>query len=343
MNNTNKINAENKVPLDTNILTSSVDYKTILNLISVMKKIFYSGSKNEETNIIKKENDGLEINELIKNFQCNLNFQKTFLKVESLKLEEKRNENERSNKTKENNTDFLVITKIIKAYLIIQTWKSNISLQYLNSTLSNIKLEKNEYSNPFYNHCRDKIISSILSKLNVSEISFNIYSLFVDELSSNSNCTQIQNMNDINANVPRSFDLFLNLLLSPLLGENIDFKQIASIIQVNSISDSYSTSSINSLTILNFDIFKEFFKYILIFLYYSEKFKEIFDVLNKDKKSKILSAEFIVCAKKLKRKLEEDNIINSILSRMIEILNSDEAYITKTQFFNILLNSIVNL
>jgi hypothetical protein len=333
MSNTNKINAENKVPLDTNILSSGVDYKTTFDLISVMKKIFNEGIKNEETNLSKKEHDVSEINELIKNFQSNLNFQKIFLRIERLTFEEKGNENERGNKTKDNYTEFLVLTKIIKAYLIIQTWKSSVALQYVNSTLSNSKKEKNEYSNPLYDHGKDKIMSSILSKLNVSEISFNIYSLFVDELSSISINTHNQNVIDINPNLPSSYNLFLNLLLCPLLGESIDFKQIASIIRKNSNSESYQ----------NFDIFRDFFKYILLFLYYSEKIKEIFDVLNKDKKSKILSAEFIVCAKKLKRSLEEDNIINSILAKMIELLNSDEAYITKTQFFNILLNSIVNL
>jgi hypothetical protein len=337
MNNTNNKNGENKNPMETNILLSNLDYKTSLYLISNINKIFSHTCKQEETTFKKKELDTSDINELIKNFHSHLNLQNIFLKAEKLMIKEK--EKEKGNKKNHYNPELMIFIKIIKAYVIIHTWKINLSSQYINQYMNYDKSGNNNPTNKFYKSSQEKII---FSKLNVNEISYNIFSLFLDEYSYNSYSSINENSNDLNPNSTTSLDMFINLLLSTLLGENTNFKYIVSIIEKNSNSENYSSSTVNSTSIQNFEIFNYYFKYVLLFLHYSDKFNEIFDVLDKDKKSKILTVEFIVCGKKLKRSFEEGNIINTILTRMIELLDTNEVYITKTQFFNNLLNSIVN-
>ena len=274
----------------------------------------------------------------------------TFINLFDKLLKDEGNKNIDDNNTNNNNIN-------INTYL-----EENNNFKIFNSFLFSIKLENKLQSIQSTDNVDKKSsyyrLTLILNILNKFKISFHsndyeelvLYKIETTEL--NQICHNIYKLllDDQGDIIVKDIDTLLYLLTFPFFGK-FNFETLMSLVENhNSSSNSTQSSSTklktnNNNTNLNkitFEVFSKYFKHIINFYLFSEKFDFIVKLLDPDNKGKILTAELIVCINKITRGVEDSNHLTQSLKRFLDSLNQEAIHVKKIDFFIGLLKAINN-
>ena len=242
------------------------------------------------------------------------------------------------------------------------TIEENINFKIFNSFLFSVKLENKLQSilitdnvDKKSSYYRLTVILNILNKFKISFHSNDYDELVVYKIDStelNQICHIIYKylLDDQGDIIIKDIDSLLCLLIYNFFGK-FNFESLISIVENhnNSSGNTSSTTSklkANNNTIclnkITFEVFSKYFKHIINFYLFSDKFENIFKLLDQENKNKILTAELIVCINKITRGVEESNHLTLSLKRFIDTLNPDVIHVKKLEFYIGLLKAINN-
>ncbi len=166
--------------------------------------------------------------------------------------------------------------------------------------------------------------SNKVNSFDISELIYTIYKMLLDE---NSNEIRINELNGL-------FQIVFNEISSAFT-----YEQFTCI-----LDGSFNSTSTNIPNFRNSKItFENFLKNFKVFLYYivySEKYLLIFEILDFEEKKKILTAELIVSLNKILRNLDENNIYISFTKIFLEQIDSNQVFISKSDFLCLLIKSL---
>jgi len=294
--------------MNTNIISSTedkIDYETKLTFINLFDKL------------LKDDHNQKNIDENNTNNNANVN---TYL--------------EENNNFKIFNSFLFSIKLENKLQTIINT--DNIDKKFTYYRITLILNILNKFKISFHSNDYEELVLYKIETTELNQICHNIYKLLLDD------------QGDI---IVKDIDVLLYLLISPYFGK-FNFESLMSLVENhNNNSNSNQSSSIkmktnnNNNTNLNkitFEVFSKYFKHIINFYLFSEKFDFIFKLLDSENKGKILTAELIVCINKITRGVEDSNHLTQSLKRFLDSLNQDAVYVKKIDFFIGLLKAINN-
>jgi Ca2+-binding EF-hand superfamily protein len=193
----------------------------------------------------------------------------------------------------------------------------------------------NKFKISFHSNDYEELVLYKIETTELNQICHNIYKLLLDE------------HGDI---IMKDIDTLLYLLTSPYFGK-FNFEGLINLVENHNISGSNShtpsklkginnvTTNLNKVT---FEVFSKYFKHIINFYLFSEKFEFIFKMLDQDNKGKILTAELVVCIIKITRDVEDSNHLTQSLKRYLDSLNQEANYVKKIDFYIGLLKAINN-
>jgi hypothetical protein len=322
------------------ILTSELKFDDTLILQNLFSKLF-----NHNTNDILVD---------FKNFNHLLLFHRSFIKLNKIPsndyivilkihflleikkinfIEEKLNPKETHNHNLTSSTNNILANS---TKFSVRKDKDSISYQVIN-TVSSIKEKENNTT-----HTPDSINSANkLSNSECNDISYAVYSLLFDI-----------NTNEIKINL---LDSVTHIILGEFIGigqsnsqnNNVTFEKFMNLIEGNNYSTNNNSSNENTNSIkalllpkISFEIFLKYFKILIFFYFYSDNYKRIFTILDPDFKQKILTAELVVTFNKLTRNLEENNIFIIFTKKFLGLLDNNQIYLSKIEYFTILIKSL---
>jgi hypothetical protein len=170
-----------------------------------------------------------------------------------------------------------------------------------------------------------------ISTSDCNELSYEVYSLLFDP-----------NSNEIKMNI---LDSITHLILGEFLSLNnsiVTFEKYTNLIEGITSNSTTISGNMKALLIpkISFEIFLKYFKILIYFFFYSENYKQIFSILDSENKNKILGAELIVCFNKLIRNLEENNIFIIFTKKFMGLIDSNQIYLTKYEYYSTLTKSL---
>lgn len=293
----------NSVPMQT--LEDKIDYETKLTFINLFDKLLkddHNKNMDENNSIGNNNNNNTFLEE-----NNNLKIFNSFLF--SIKLE-----NKLQSLTSSDNID-------------------KKSSYYRITLILNIL---NKFKISFYSNDYEELVLYKIETTELNQICHNIYKLLLDD------------QGDI---IVKDIDLLIYLLTNSYFGK-FNFESLMALVENHNNSSSISTQSsslsklkTNNNTNLNkitFEVFSKYFKHIINFYLFSEKFDFIFKLLDAESKGKILTAELIVCINKITRGVEDSNHLTQSLKRFLESLNPEATHVKKIDFFIGLLKAINN-
>lgn len=193
----------------------------------------------------------------------------------------------------------------------------------------------NKFKISFHSNDYEELVLYKIETTELNQICHNIYKLLLDD------------HGDI---IIKDIDTLMYLLINPYFGK-FNFESLMALVENHNNSSSTSTQSSSKLktnnnnTNLNkmtFEVFSKYFKHIINFYLFSEKFDFIFKLLDTENKGKILTAELIVCINKITRGVQDSNHLTQSLKRFLESLNQEATHVKKFDFFIGLLKAINN-
>lgn len=213
------------------------------------------------------------------------------------------------------------------SYQILNTVNSVNSVNTVN-TVNTVNSSTKENSSPDSINSANK-----LSNSECNEIGYEIYSLLFDE-----------NTNEIKLNL---LDCLIQIILGEYIGINLcTFEKLMNLIDGNgsiNVNESSSTGAvIKPLFIprVSFEIFLKYFKILIFFYFYSKNYQNVFNILDHDYKLKILTAELIVTLNKITRNLEENNIFLIFSKKFLGLLDNNQIYLSKLEYYSILIKAL---
>ncbi len=199
----------------------------------------------------------------------------------------------------------------------------------------------NKFKISFHSNDYEELVIYKIETTELNQICHNIYKLLLDD------------QGDI---IVKDIDILLHLLIHQYFGK-FNFETLMNLVENHNNSTSGSTNSNstklkshnhnnnNANTNLNkitFEVFSKYFKHIINFYLFSEKFDFIFKLLEIENKAKILTAELFACINKIIRGVEDSNHLTQSLKRFLDSLNQDAVHVKKYDFFIGLLKAINN-
>lgn len=291
--------------INTNSIISiddKIDYETKLTFINLFDKLFRNDSKTNDDNNVNN-NTYLEENNNFKIFN-------SFLF--SIKLENK-----------------------LQSILTTDNIDKKSSFYRITSILNIL----NKFKISFHSNDYEELVLYKIETTELNQICHNIYKLLLDD------------QGDI---IIKDIDTLIYLLTNPYIGK-FNFESLMSLVENHNISGNLSTSTSKTKTAttnnnsnninlnkITFEVFSKYFKHIINFYLFSEKFDFIFKLLDQENKGKILTAELIVCINKITRGVEDSNHLTQSLKRFLDSLNQEAVYVKKIDFFIGLLKAINN-
>lgn len=214
--------------------------------------------------------------------------------------------------------------------------KDSVSYQILNTVNSvNSSITVNTVNSSTKENTSPDSINSVnkLSNSECNEIGYEIYSLLFDE-----------NTNEIKLNL---LDCVIQIILGEYIGVNLcSFEKFMNLVDGNgsiNVNEHSSTGAgIKPLFIprVSFEIFLKYFKILIFFYFYSKNYQNVFNILDHDYKLKILTAELIVTLNKITRNLEENNIFLIFSKKFLGLLDNNQIYLTKLEYYSILIKAL---
>jgi len=291
--------------MNSNLLTSSedkIDYETKLTFINLFDKLMKDDHKNIDENNPNNQNNINTYLEENNNFKIFNSF------LFSIKLE-----NKLQSFTSSDNID-------------------KKSSYYRITLILNIL---NKFKISFHSNDYEELVLYKIETTELNQICHNIYKLLLDD------------QGDI---IVKDIDTVMYLLTYSYFGK-FNFESLMAIVEnhnnpfstLNSSSNKLKTNNNNiNLNKITFEIFSKYFKHVINFYLFSEKFDFIFKLLDNESKGKILTAELIVCINKITRGVEDSNHLTQSLKRFLESLSEEATHVKKFDFFIGLLKAINN-
>lgn len=140
-------------------------------------------------------------------------------------------------------------------------------------------------------------------------------------------------------------DILCNIIFGKYFsGEKFSFEKFKSILDMQPKSSTQNTGKTeNAFNVpykdYQYDGFVNYFKIIVKFFLYADKVEKVYQILNQ--KNKLMTAELVVCLNKLGRKLTDSNHFNIISKKFIELINTNEVYISKEDFYSTFIRALV--
>ena len=244
----------------------------------------------------------------------------------SQKLIQKIKEYEKKNSSQIQTTQHMTSSiKILKIFCILQIYKTKFyhSEDYEKNILTDINL----------------VIHSIYKLLSTSD----------------KNEHEIQLKNDSN-----ELDIITNIILNKyILTKTLNSNQIITFdalkklldsnekeLNLNFLSDDKQNSKklngqavTSSFNNFSYDTFNKYFRILVKFYVFRDNFSHLFNVLQKN--NKLMSAELIICINKLIRGLNDSNGMYLISKKFLDMIDSNQIYISKEEFYIMFLRAII--
>lgn len=267
-------------------------------------------------------------------------FEKLFKDENSKNTEESTN-NTNTNSYLEENNNFKIFNSFLFSIKLENKLNSSLPTENLDKKSNYYRITLilnilNKFKISFHSNDYEELVLYKIETTELNQICHNIYKLLLDE------------HGDI---IMRDIDTLLYLLTSPFFGK-FNFEGLMNLVENHNISGGTShshsklkgnnnniTTNLNKVT---FEVFSKYFKHIINFYLFSEKFEFIFKMLDQDGKGKILTAELVVCINKITRDVEDSNHLTQSLKRFLDSLNQDAVYVKKIDFYIGLLKAINN-
>ena len=297
-------------------------------LHNLFKKIFNTSSSGSfnETSFNKNQN---EID--LKNLNSLICYHKILLKINKINLPNNINHNTNINNNTNNNENSVNSVLVVKILTLIEIFKLN--FLSFNTTKNSNSL--NTVTGNFFNK---------INTTDCNEIIYQIYSLILDETSNEVNIKILDNLIHfiLNEHLVTNINTFYNLI--NLLENNITSNEANGNSTGNSnlkiTPKAKNNSAIGTIySKITFENFQKYFKTCLYFYIYCDKYKNIFEILDFENKSKILTAELIVCFNKLLRNLEDDNIFSIFIKKYLQLIDTNQIFFSKYEYYFHLLKS----
>jgi hypothetical protein len=278
---------------------------TVENEDSIFNELQFHDIHSIKSLFKKFEIDGLDSDYDYKNLHNIIFLQKLSIKVKSLCLD------------KEDSSSNISVT-VFKILILLEINKINLlenssnTPNYNGLDTASSKRESKKYVN----------INLSINKVNttdLNELLFTIYSNLLDESSQ-----------EIRINV-------LNTLINIIFDEispQPTYEEFTSI-----LDNQFSNCNILRNTKITYENFIKNFRVAIYYYFYSEIFLKLYDILDHEEKKKILTAELIVCLNKVLRNLEENNINLIFTKKLLEIIDINQAFITKSEYIILLIKS----
>jgi len=293
--------------MNSNIITSSedkIDYETKLTFINLFDKLLKEDhNKNFDENTVNNHNNINTYLEENNNFKILNSF------LFSIKLENKLQ-------------SFTVSDNIDKK-----------SSYYRITLILNIL---NKFKISFHSNDYEELVLYKIETTELNQICHNIYKLLLDD------------QGDI---ISKDIDSLLYLLTYIYFGK-FNFERLIALVENHNNSSTQSSSpklktitnnsSNTNMNKITFEVFSKYFKHIINFYLFCDKFDFIFKLLDTEIKGKILTAELIVCINKITRGVEDSNHLTQSLKRFLESLNQEVTHVKKFDFYIGLLKAINN-
>ena len=231
--------------------------------------------------------------------------------------------------------------------------KNSSQIQTTQNMTSSIKILKifcilQIYKTKFY-HSED------YEKNILTDINLVIHSIYKLLSTSDKNEHEIQLKNDSN-----ELDIITNIILNKyILTKTLNSNQIITFdalkklldsnekeLNLNFLSDDKQNSKkLNGQTVtssfnnFSYDTFNKYFRILVKFYVFRDNFNHLFNVLQKN--NKLMSAELIICINKLIRGLNDSNGMYLISKKFLDMIDSNQIYISKEEFYIMFLRAII--
>jgi hypothetical protein len=277
---------------------------TVENEDSILNELQFHDIHSIKLLFKKFEIDGLDSDYDYKNLHNLIFLQKLSIKVKSLCLD------------KEDSCN--ISLTVFKILILLEINKINLlenssnTPNYNGLDTASSKRETKKYVN--YNLSINKVNTTDLN-----ELVFKIYSYLLDESSQEIRTNVLNNLVNI---------IFDEMSPQP------SYEEFTSILDTQ-----FSNCNILRNTKITYENFIKNFRVAIYYYFYSEIFLKLYEILDHEEKKKILTAELIVCLNKIVRNLEENNINLIFTKKLLEIIDSNQAFITKSDYIILLIKS----
>jgi hypothetical protein len=165
-----------------------------------------------------------------------------------------------------------------------------------------------------------------LSQMDILEVIHKVYKIMKDE------------NNEIKS---KDLDLLIIFILSDCLVSCNSFEKFSNILE-NFENKKTSVPNIGFCNNkISYETLEKNIKILIFFTINKSKFQFLFDTLDSEQKSKILTAELVVFMNKLQRNLSENEQFSYYCKRYIEFIDSTQVYIKKNDYYLLALKSIL--
>lgn len=200
--------------------------------------------------------------------------------------------------------------------------------------------------------------TQVISSIKIIKIfcMINIYKqkyFFVEENISNFNtdlnllnhyCYKMITANDQESttkNEATELDILTNVFMSKYI-EDLSYDKLKNLLDYaeGPIDKEKNNNQMNCLNKFSYENFQKYFKILIKFFIFIDNYEYLFKLL--EKKDKVMTAELTICLNKLNRGLTEANYGYMITKRFIELIDTTQIFLSKEEYYTMLLRSLNN-